>query len=185
MTPKCRAILEKASLKMDGAVALYATEYFRPDNRLGGTGAASVAMYAFDSALKSASKLIGSGIPTDGWIVATDDGIGVFSRRLAGGGIGSHKGTVPPDLINSVSVKHAKKPGRAQIDIVFADMSEVTLFTKTKATYEALSPWVQGRNAVATSPLSGPGSSAPDAPDERLFDMDAIFETNPGLSNSH
>lgn len=170
---------------MDGAVVLYATEYFRPDNRLGGTGAASVALYAFDTALKSASKLIASGIPSDGWIVVTDDGIGVFSRRLAGGGIGSHKGTIPPELIGSVSVQHAKKPGRAEIGIVFADLSEVTLFTKTKATYEALSPWVQGRAGNATSPLTGPGASAPDSPDESLFDMDAIYESNPGLSNSH
>lgn len=177
---KCQKILQAASAKMDGVPVLYATQYGRPDNRLGGTSTARVAQFAFDNALKAVSQAIGSGLPTDGWIVMTDTGMGVFSRRV-GGSIGAHKGTIPNKLIGSVSIQHDKKPGKARIDLIFADNSEVTLFTKTKETYEALSPWVQGRSAGASSPLVGPGSSAPNAPTDDLFDMDALYSQNSSL----
>lgn len=148
---------------------LYATEYNRLDRGLPGVGAIT--------------KKLSVGIPSEGWIVVTDVGVAVFSKRLTG--IGAHKGTVPNDVLASVSVQHAKKPGRATIELTFGDGSSASLFAKTKATYEALSPWIQGRLDNATSPLGTPAAAAPDAPDERLFDMDAIYESNPGLSNSH
>lgn len=172
---KCMKIFHEASAKLNGAPVLYATQYSRPDNRLRGTSTARVAQFAFDNALKSLSQAIGSGLPTDGWIVMTDAGMGVFSKKLTNG-IGSHKGTIPNHLIASLSVKHEKKPGRARIDVIFSDASEVILMTKTKETYEALSPWVQGRGAVATSPLVGPGATAPDTAAEISFDMDALFQ---------
>lgn len=171
---KCQKILNEASAKMNGAPVLYATCYARPDNRLKGTSTGRVAQYAFDNALKSLSQAIGSGLPTDGWIVMVPEGMGVFSKKLTNG-IGSHKGTIPNHLIASLSVQHEKKPGKARIDVIFSDASEVTLMTKTKETYEALSPWVQGRGAIATSPLAGPGSMAPDTAEEIAFDMDALF----------
>ncbi len=174
-------VLLKASKKMEGAPVVFATEYSRPDNRLRGTSYKAVATYAFDNALKAKSKALGSGIPTDGWIVVTDEGLGVFTRRM--GGIGSHKGTIPLDLIAAIGVQHNKKPGKATIEMVFADHSEVTIFTKTKATYEALSPWIQGRANAATSPLAGPGATAPNDLDNPAFDMDALFESNPSLNH--
>ncbi len=169
MTPKCRSVLEKASAKLDGAPVLYATEYNRTDSRIPGLGAVT--------------QKLSVGIPNEGWIAVTDQGLAVFTRRITG--LGGHKGTIPNELLASVSVQHAKKPGRATIAMTFGDGSSAELFAKTKDTYEALSPWIQGRLENATSPLGTPAGLAPDAPDERLFDMDAIFETNPGLSSSH
>lgn len=178
---KCQKILIEASAKMDGETVMYATQYARPDNRLKGTSTARVAQFAFDNALKSLSKTIGSGLPTDGWIVMTSTGMGVFSKKVTGG-MGSHKGTIPAKLLASVSVQHDKKPGKATLFVIFADQSEVTLHAKTKETYEALSPWIQGLGQGATSPLAGPGSIAPSAPTDDLFDMNALYSENPNLS---
>ncbi len=178
-SPACMNVFAKASKKMGGVPVMYATEYARPDNRLEGTSNGAIARYAFDNMLKAGSKALGSGLPTDGWIVVTDDGMGVFSRRM--GGIGTHKGTIPFDLIATISVQHEKKPGKATIEFVFADMSEVIIRTKTKATYEALSPWIQQRSNAATSPLAAPGANAPDSLGAPGFDMNALYESNPSL----
>ena len=168
---KCEAMLRKISQKVDGQPVLYATEYNRPDAQRKSTTTAALAKAAMEAALKAASATLQSGLPNSGWIVVIPAGIAVFTRATLGGGPGTHKGTIPTKLIHKVSVKHDKKPGKANIFVVFADNSEATLRTKTKITYPALSPWIQGMAVPAVA-------EAPPA-----FDHQALFADSPGINH--
>lgn len=170
---KCDEVLERIRKHVDGETVLYASEYGRPDNRLNGASTARVAQWAFDNALKAASHAISSGLPTDGWFLVTPSGLAVFSRKALGDRIGSHKGTIPHELVSSVSISHGKKLGRCTIDVMFADHSEATMFTKTKVTYPAISRW--------TDLMIATGEATPaEAP---TFDANVLFDSNPGLSH--
>ncbi len=179
----CRQILDRIGAKhLGGQHVVYATQYGRPDNRLQGTSAIRVAQFAFDHAVKAASKALSTGLPTDGWIVITHEGIAVFSTSPFGDRIGKYKGTIPHNLVASISVDHSKKPGKTILDVTFIDHSEVRMFTKTKATYPAMSDWTHGIVLGAEkdeSPASGPA----DADGAPLFDTNAFYDQNPALKH--
>ncbi|MGH1504722.1 MAG: hypothetical protein ACRBI6_14270 [Acidimicrobiales bacterium] len=138
---QARQALDKMSRHADGAPVHYATEFARPDNRLRKANAGAAAKWAFDHALKATSVAIGSGIPQDGWLLVTDAGVQVHTRRMIGDRIGTLKGTIPHEMIASISIDHGKKMGRNRVTVIFADDSEVVLLTKTRVTYPALSAW--------------------------------------------
>ncbi len=173
---KCREVLDRIAKNVDGQYVIYATEYARPDNRLRGTRVSHAAQWAFDNAMKSMSKALASGLPADGWLVVTHEGISVFTRSMLGDRIGSLKGTIPHDWLASMSVDHGKKIGKNTLDLIFADNSEVTLHTKTKVTYPALRDWtdfvVSGAAEAARHDATGP-----------IFDADALYAANPSLSH--
>lgn len=149
---KCVAALVKASKKVDGQVVRYATRYTRTDGRAKSTSGAGPTTATFDADLKAESGAISNGLPKDGWIIVTKDGLGVFGRTPITEGIGSHKGTIPNDLVAAVAIAHGKKLGKATITITFTDQSEAVLVNKTSETYPALSLWARGVADAAPEP---------------------------------
>ncbi len=171
----CIDYLQKLSSHVEGRPVLYATKFHRPEGKLKGTSTVAVAKFAANAALKAASRAIASGIPGDGWLIATPAGIAVFKKSLIGG-VGKHLGTLTADAIAGVSVAHGKKATRTQITITMADQSYATVWVKTAETYPALSPWIRGQSAAqadAQSPLKA-------APGTVLFDPDQLLNSLPG-----
>ncbi len=171
----CTDQLLKLSSHVDGQQVLYATKFNRPDGKLKGPSTVAVARFAANAALKAASRAIASGIPGDGWLIATPTGIAIFKKSLIGG-VGSHLGTLTADAIAGVSVAHGKKATRTQITITMVDQSFATVWVKTAETYPALSPWIRGQSeaqADAMSPLNVP-------PGTPLFDPDQLLNSLPG-----
>lgn len=167
--PACEALLQKLSAKVDGKQVLYATRFLRPEGKVKGTKTSALARAAFEASLKQVSKALASGIPNDGWIVVTEDGLSIFGRTPVTNGVGAHKGTITKQYIQSVAVKHSRKPGKSEIFLILADDSEATLLVKTKETYSALSPWIQGLAAVAEAAIP------------QTFDTDELFRKTTGL----
>ena len=163
---KCVAMLQKASQKVDGQVVRYATRYARPEGRLKSPSVGGLAKATFDASLKAASKAISSGLPNDGWIIVTKAGLGIFGRVPITDGIGSHKGTIPTELIAAVAVAHDKKPGKATITMTFVDQSEAILVTKTRETSLALSLWAKG--------VADAAAEAAEEVEEPLFDVELL-----------
>ncbi len=171
----CMDALAKISSKVDGRPVLYATRFARPEGKLKGPSTGAVGRLAIDATTKAAGRPIASGIPADGWLVATPVGVHVFKKTLTGG-IGASLGTLTGSVIAGVSVAHGKKATRTQITITMADQSFATLWAKTEETYPALSPWIRGQSAPSDS-LADHLSQAPDAP---LFDTEELLRSMPG-----
>lgn len=169
----CTDRLNKLGKHVDGDQVLYATRFSRPDEKIKGTSTVAVARFAANAALKAASKALSSGIPTEGWLIATHGGVWIFKKNLTGG-VGNHLGTLTPETIAGISVAHGKKPTTSTITITMVDQSAATLWVKTAETYPALSPWIRGQMAA---PTPAPGASPSSAP---LFDPNELLETLPG-----
>ncbi len=138
-----QAILQSASAKLGADHSLYATEYSRSDEQLKTTGMLSLAMAAVDAAAKSTSKSISSGIPTNGWLIATPDGLSIMGRGFLGK-VGPHKGTIPNKLLAQIgTTPHGSK---CQLSILFVDGSEVGLLARTRQTVPLASIWAAGVN---------------------------------------
>ena len=167
----CTDELAKISGKVDGRQVLYATRFTRPDGKLKGPSTGAVARLAMDATMKAASQAIASGLPADGWLVATPIGIHVFKKGLTGG-IGSELGVLGSDVIVGVSVAHGKKATRTQITITMKDQSFATLSVRTAETYPALSPWIRGQ--------SSEDSLANRLPDGPIFDTEELLRSMPG-----
>ena len=168
----CTDRLNKLSEHVQGQPVLYATKFVRPEEKLKGGSTAAVARFAANAALKAASKALSSGIPTDGWLIATHGGIWIFKKSLTGG-VGAHLGTLTPETIASVSVAHGKKMTQTTITVTMVDQSAATVWVKTTETYPALSPWIRGQMAAPT-PVPGAVSDGP------LFDPNELLESLPG-----
>lgn len=167
----CMNELAKIEGKVDGRPVLYATRFTRPDGKLKGPSTGAVARLAMNATMKAASEAIASGIPTDGWLVATPVGIHMFKKSLTGG-IGSPRGILTSDVIAGVSVAHGKKATRTQITITMIDQSFATLSVRTAETYPALSPWIRGQSAD--------DSLADRLPDGPIFDTEELLRSMPG-----
>ncbi len=142
--------LAKLEQHVDVRPVLYATKFVRPEEKLRGSSTAAVARFAIDSAFKSASRAISTGIPTDGWMIVTPAGLHIFKKSLMGG-VGKAVGTLTNDVIAGVSVAHGKKATQTQITITMIDQSFATVWVRTAETYPALSPWIRGVSSGAPS----------------------------------
>lgn len=172
----CADRLNKLTDHVSGEQVLYATRFMRPEGKLKGASTVAVARFAVDAALKAASRAIASGIPGEGWLIATPTGIWIFKKSLTGG-VGSHLGTLTAEAIAGVSVAHGKKATKTQITITMVDQSFATLWVKTAETYPALSPWIRGQAVTAPTGLDAALPPVPNAP---LFDPDELLNSLPG-----
>ena len=168
-------VLAKLEAHVDGRPVLYATKFARPEERLRGTSTVAVARFAFDAALKSASRAIATGIPTDGWLIATPAGIHIF-KKTTFGGVGKELGTLTSAAIAGVAVAHGRKSAQTKITITMVDESSATMFVRTAETYPALSPWIRGAS-IARSADDTLDERLPPVPEAPVFDADHLLQT--------
>lgn len=171
-------VLKKLEHHVDGRPVLYATKFVRPEDKLRGTSTVAVAKFAIDSALKTASRAISSGVPTDGWLIATPAGLHIFKKTMLGG-IGKELGTLTSEVIAGVSVAHGKKPTQTKITISMVDQSFATVWVRTSETYPALSPWIRGAS-MSESPGDQLRDRLPAVPDAPLFDPNELLSSVAG-----
>lgn len=169
--------LAKLEHHVDGRPVLYATRFLRPDGKLKAPTSVAVARFAVDAALKAATLAISSGIPSDGWLIATPAGIHIFKKTLSGS-VGQALGTLTKDVIATVSVAHGKKATKTQITVTMVDQSFATVWVRTGETYPALSPWIRG----ASSAASVERGLTDHLPAEPAFDADHLYDQTTGQS---
>lgn len=166
--PKCMEVLDKAAAKVGVASVAYATEFSRADEQLKSTGMVGLASAGIGALGKAGSKSIASGIPTNGWLVVTDEGLNICGRAFLGK-IGASKGVIPHNLVAQAQVGEGDWPGQYLIAIQFADGSVAQLTSKTKAANKALGAWVSNMNQVAVAAQAQAQTQA------QTFDANALY----------
>lgn len=171
--PATTDFLKALESHVDGRPVLYATKFVRPEEKLQGASSVALARFAVNAAFKQASRAIASGVPSEGWLIATPVGLHVF-KKTTFGAIGKPLGTLPNSVISGVSVAHGKKPTKTQITITMVDQSSAGVWVRTAETYPALSPWIRGASA-SRSPDQGLSERLPTVPDAPIFDADELL----------
>lgn len=164
------AYLGKLAEHVEGRHVLYATKFLRPEGKIKGTSTGALARFAIEAALKASSQALASGIPNDGWLIATPSGIHIFKKSLTGA-VGAPLGTLTSNVIESVSVAHGKKASKTKITINLVDYSSATVLVRTGETYPALSPWIRGAGSTDDSLAD----RLPSSPDALSFDTEALL----------